>query len=70
MKTSPHSRFEHLFVVVRIDDFSVAARIEDRLSHVSAYHSQADAEEEAGRLNRLNEAKHCHYFVALTRLKK
>lgn len=65
----PNARFEHLYVVLRVDDFSQADRVEERISLVSAFRSRDEAEGEVARLNALSRAKDCHYSVILTRLK-
>lgn len=66
---APHARYEHLYVVLRVDDFSSADLVEERVAAVSAHLSIAGAQAEAERLNVLAADKRCHYAVLTTRLK-
>lgn len=69
MIDKPHSRLEHWFVVLRIDDFSVEAPVEDCISAVSVFRDRAKANAEADRLNELVRGKNSRYIVRISRLK-
>lgn len=68
-KDQTHARYSHLYVILRVDDFSSADRVEDRVAAVSAFYLIAEAEVEAARLSRLAGDKRCHYAILQTRLK-
>ncbi len=72
MTTPPNPRrgITHIFVVVRIDDYCTAERIEEHLSLVSAFYTEAKAEADAARLNELNKGKSSRYAVFVSRLKE
>jgi hypothetical protein len=64
----PNERYQHLFIVVRIDDLQ-GGDVEDRFSPVAIYQSQSKAEVEAERLTDVNSAKNSRYIVRVSRLK-
>ncbi|HVF75522.1 MAG TPA: hypothetical protein VM938_10780 [Acidimicrobiales bacterium] len=72
MTTPPNPRrgITHIFVVVRIDDYCTSERIEDHLSLVSAFYTEAKADAEAERLNELKQGKSSRYTVVVSRLKE
>lgn len=72
MTTPPDPRrgITHIFVVVRIDDYCTSERIEEHLSLVSAFYTEAKADAEAERLNELQAGKHSRYSVFVSRLKE
>ena len=70
VRVQENSRYRHLHAVVRVDDFSSADAIEDRISIVSAFFSSSEADAEAERLNVVAQSKNCHYVVMITRLKE
>jgi hypothetical protein len=67
----PHSRYRHLFVVVRLnqggDSGEGFAAGEGDVMLTKAFLDREKAEEEAARLNDLNKG-FWHYFVCLARL--
>jgi len=67
---TPHSKHEHLFVVLRIDDFESAGLAEDNLSAVSVFRTRHDAEREAERLGALRPGSRSRYVVLTSRLKE
>ena len=70
MIDSPHSKFHHLYVVVRFDFPVNGRKPENSISTVKAFLSQTAAEQEAGRLREVNKDKDkgCRYEVFTTRL--
>jgi hypothetical protein len=64
----PHSRFEHVFAVVRIEGDLVKNGGENAVYVTRIFRRQEDAEQEVARLNELNQHKGCRYFWQLTRL--
>lgn len=69
MAVQENARYRHVHAVVRIDDFSEAAAVEDRISIVSCFLSSDEADTEAERLTALNSSHDCRYVVIVTRLK-
>lgn len=65
----PHSRYEHVYVVLRIDPHPSVEAIEDGLSAVSVFATKDDANAEAHRLNELHADKPSYYVVLTSRLK-
>jgi len=68
-RETPHSKYQHLYVVLRIDDLGPEAQIDERLSAVSAFVASDDAADEAERLNGLRPGGRSRYVVLTTRLK-
>lgn len=66
---APNAKYQHLFVVVRLDDPMPMEQPEGGICVVSAFVTEAEANAEADRLNRLNGQKPCRYLVWPTRLK-
>lgn len=64
-----NSRFPHVFIVLRIDEFQASAEVEHRISPVATYLDQALADAEMARLNDLNGGKGSRYVVRMSRLK-
>ena len=67
MVDKPHSKYEHIFVVIRCD----AEQIEHPeyvVSLTKAYTAQSDALKEAARMNEINGPKGARYFVQLARV--
>jgi len=62
----PHSHYEHVFAVVRFDDY--LSGIEDAITITKVLRKKEDARREAERLNRLNASKGSRYFWKLTRI--
>jgi hypothetical protein len=63
---TPHSRYPHVYVIVRLD--AGHADPEDALSLPKVFRNEVKAEEEARRLNELNSTKACRYIVVVSRL--
>lgn len=63
----PHSRYQHLFVVVRFDE---RLELRNAVSLVSAWATRASAEAEATRLRDLVVGDGSFYHVVVTRLKE
>ena len=67
---TPHSKFLHLFAIVRFD-FPVDSEYPaNSVSVVKVFSLQEAADQEALRLNRVNEKKSCKYEVYVTRFIK
>jgi hypothetical protein len=64
-----HSKFLHLYAIVRFDLPLKSERLQDTVSVVSVFSSQESADAEAGRLRKVNGTKACEYEVFVTRLK-
>ena len=64
----PHSKFVHVYAIVRFDFPMDAANPENTVAVVKVFESKALAEAEASRLNRINENKRCTYRVCTSRL--
>src|SRR5690349_4097724 len=65
-------RFDHLFVVIRVDlnsAFSTHADIEQAITVTRAFCLKEEAEPEAARLNELNRSKGCTYFWRVARIR-
>jgi hypothetical protein len=63
-----HSKYAHVFAIVRFDLPITDSNLEQRTSVVKVLPTQTSAESEALRLNELNDAEGCKYVVYLTRL--
>lgn len=68
MTDSPHSKFRHLYLVVRFDFPLDGLNPENSISVVKAFLSRTAAEQEAIRLRDVNKDKGCRYEVFPTRL--
>ena len=68
MTEIPHSKFIHVYAVVRIDLPVSQKEPHNSISVVKVYSSNDLAEKEASRLSRINEGKGCRYVVYTTRL--
>jgi hypothetical protein len=66
MVDKPHSKYEHIFVVLRSLDKKIE-HPEYLVSLTKAYATQADAEREAARMNELNGPEGSRYFVQIAR---
>lgn len=66
--TTPHSRFEHVFALVRFDDFGDIEVSEDqRVTITKVFFDESAARREADRLNSAAPSS-ARYVVQLTRL--
>ena len=68
MNETPHSKFTHLYAVVRIDFPVDCEHPENSFAIVKAFSSKLDANREADRLNNVNASKRCRYVLTTTRL--
>ena len=64
----PHSRFRHVYPILRIDVPFDQSHPSNTVSVVKVLMSQADAEGEVSRLNQLNGDKGCVYLYCTSRL--
>jgi len=64
----PHSKFLHLYAIVRIDMPVSVDNPENCVSVVKVLASRAIAEKEASRLRDVNRGKRCAYHVYTTRM--
>lgn len=64
----PHSRFKHVYAVVRIDLPVNQVTPEDSVAVVKIMCSQGAAQQEVVRLSEVNRGKACRYFVQTSRL--
>jgi hypothetical protein len=70
----PHSKFEHVWAIIRAEDYEVPE--EHRITVVKVIRSGSGETDEAElaaiaevrRLNEVNAGKRCHYFAQLSRL--
>lgn len=63
-----HSKFRHVYVVLRIDLPVNNESPENSFSVVKVFSSKMTAEQELNRLNRVNSGKCCRYLLQVTRL--
>ncbi len=63
-----HSKFRHLYAVLRIDLPVNADSPENSIAVVKVFSSKFAAEQEVSRLNKLNSGKGCRYVLNITRL--
>ena len=68
MKETPHSRFRHLYAVLRIDLPVNPDNPENSIAVVKVFFSKLSAEQEVSRLTKLNAGKGCRYVLNTTRL--
>lgn len=71
MRNAPetqHSKFPHVYAIVRFDSCSSSSRIENGATVVKVFSSRELADQEADRLTRINYGKSCTYVVQTTRL--
>ena len=64
----PHSKFEHVYPIVRVDTPFNQTNPTNTVAVVKVLTSQADAEVEVARLNELNANKRCVYFYCTSPL--
>jgi len=64
----PHSKFKHVYAIVRIDTPLDHAYPENSVAVVKVLMSKPDADAEVSRLNQLNRDKGCVYISCTTRL--
>ncbi len=64
----PHSRFRHVYAIVRIDLPVSEEHPENSVSVVKVLSSQVAAQQETLRLNTINSGKACRYVLQTTRL--
>lgn len=65
----PNSRFRHLHVVVRLDEFyDEDTPLEHKVSLTKAFWTEEQAENEVVRMNELNQGKGCQYIRLFARL--
>jgi len=66
MTNQPHKRYEHVYAIVRFDNY--LSDIENATSVVKCYINEEEAEKETRRLNKINSDKDCRYLVYISRL--
>jgi hypothetical protein len=64
----PHSKYPHVYPIVRIDTPIDQSNAKDRITVVKVLTSQAAAEAEVSRLNEINAEKSCAYLYCTSRL--
>jgi hypothetical protein len=64
----PHSKYEHVYPIVRIDLPLDSPDPTNKVTVAKVLTSQAAAENEAARLNQINADKSCVYFYCTSRL--
>lgn len=68
MSDTQHSKFRHLYAVLRIDLPVNPDNPENSIAVVKVFSSKLSAEQEVSRLNKLNSGKGCRYVLNVTRL--
>jgi hypothetical protein len=63
----PHSKYPHVYVIVRFDLPVSQSDPENSVSVVKVLSSKVSAEQEASRLNEINQGKGCFYVVRITK---
>jgi hypothetical protein len=64
----PHSKFQHVYAVVRIDSPLNQSNPENGVAVVKVLASKVKAEKEVSRLHELNKGKGCVYVLYTTRM--
>jgi len=64
---TPHSKFPHVYAIVRLDLYEDRTHLENCVAVVKVFSSEDLAEQEAARLNAVNKDKKCSYIVQTTR---
>ena len=67
MADTPHSKFLHLYAIVRFDLPIDPQLPMNSVAVVKVFSSQEAADQEVSRLSHVNESKNCKYEVCLTR---
>jgi hypothetical protein len=65
---SPHSKYPHVYPIVRIDLPLDQTNPTNRVTVVKVLTSQVAAEAEVSRLSQINSGKSCMYFYSTSRL--
>lgn len=65
---SPHSKYRHVYPIVRFDTPLDHTDAEHKITVVKVLTSQEGAEAEVSRLNHINADKSCRYFWCTSRL--
>ena len=65
---APHSKYPHVYAILRFDLPVSEGNPESSVSVVKAYASKVDAEKEVSRLRDVNRDKGCVYHVYTTRM--
>ena len=68
MSDTPHSKFRHVYAVLRIDLPVNPENPENSIAVVKVFSSKFSAEKEVARLNNINSEKGCRYVLNTTRL--
>jgi len=68
MNETPHSKFIHLYAIVRIDLPVNQQQPDNSIAVIKVFSSKDVAKREASRLTGINEKKECRYVVYTTRL--
>ena len=66
----PNEKFDHVFAIVRVDQYSIPTPHSDAIVITKILWSQEDAEKEVARLNKLKSGKNSEYFWQVTRLER
>jgi hypothetical protein len=64
----PHSKFEHLYAIIRFDIPVDVDDPENSIAVVKVLSTRQAAEKEVARLNHINREKACRYVLYTTRL--
>src|SRR6516162_3915671 len=64
----PHSKYPHVYPIVRFDTPIDQSNAKNRITVVKVLTSQGAAEAEVSRLNQINAGKSCTYFWCTSRL--
>ena len=65
---SPHSKYPHVYPIVRIDTPLDQTDPQSKITVVKVLTSQTAAEAEVSRLNEINAGRSCSYFYCTSRL--
>jgi hypothetical protein len=69
MSQIPHSKYRHVYAVLRVDQAdALEISLEERISVTKVLWTEQDASLEVERLNNLNADKGCKYLWLVTRL--
>ncbi len=64
---APNSKYIHLYAIVRVDLAVDGDHPTNSIAVVKIFSSRESADEEASRLNKVNEGKRCRYEVYVSR---
>jgi len=68
MTNKPHSRYQHVFVILRADAYDEGDHVSEHVTVKKVVTTERRAEGEVKRLNDLNAEKGCRYYFEIAQL--